>query len=132
MKSKFFGHALWQLQRPRKQHVIQYIVYWRPGRVLWKFWGIVPITAQDAKTFYEADQDSLACLMMICSNGPSLHEKEEVEKFFLLSLRDSRLSRRGCRPFLVEANDPSVRLCPRPNPLFCLSFRVWRMLYSMF
>ena len=22
----------------------------------------------------------LACLMMICSNGPSLHEKEEVEK----------------------------------------------------
>jgi hypothetical protein len=20
---------------------------------------------------------------------------------------------------------------PRPNPLFCLSFRVWRMLYSM-
>ena len=23
----------------------------------------------------------LACLMMICSNGPSLHEKEEVEKF---------------------------------------------------
>jgi hypothetical protein len=28
--------------------------------------------------------------------------------FFLLSLRDSRLSRRGCRPILVEANDPSV------------------------
>ena len=28
--------------------------------------------------------DSLvACLMMICSNGPSLHEKEEVEKFLL-------------------------------------------------
>ena len=25
----------------------------------------------------------LACLMMICSNGPSLHEKEEVEKFLL-------------------------------------------------
>jgi len=23
------------------------------------------------------------CLMMICSNGPSLHEKEEVEKFLL-------------------------------------------------
>jgi hypothetical protein len=25
----------------------------------------------------------LACLMMICSNSPSLHEKEEVEKFLL-------------------------------------------------
>jgi hypothetical protein len=25
----------------------------------------------------------LACLMMICSNNPSLHEKEEVEKFLL-------------------------------------------------
>jgi hypothetical protein len=25
----------------------------------------------------------LACLIMICSNGPSLHEKEEVEKFLL-------------------------------------------------
>jgi hypothetical protein len=25
----------------------------------------------------------LACLMMIHSNGPSLHEKEEVEKFLL-------------------------------------------------
>ena len=25
----------------------------------------------------------LACLMMICSNGPSLHEKEEVDKFLL-------------------------------------------------
>jgi hypothetical protein len=25
----------------------------------------------------------LACLMMICSNGPSLHEKEEVEKFLI-------------------------------------------------
>jgi hypothetical protein len=25
----------------------------------------------------------LACLMMICSNGPSLHQKEEVEKFVL-------------------------------------------------
>jgi hypothetical protein len=27
--------------------------------VLRKFWGIVPITAQDAKTIYEADKDSL-------------------------------------------------------------------------
>jgi hypothetical protein len=67
--------------------------------------------------------------------------------FFLLSLRDSGLSRRGCRPCLylrlrpclylrlrpclLEANDPSVRLRPRPNPLFCLSFRVWGMFYSM-
>jgi hypothetical protein len=25
----------------------------------------------------------LACLMMICSNGPSLHQKEEVENFLL-------------------------------------------------
>jgi hypothetical protein len=32
-----------------------------------------------------------------------------------------------CRPKLVETNDPSVHLRPRPNPLFCLSFRVWRM-----
>jgi hypothetical protein len=26
--------------------------------VVRKFWGIVPITAQDAKTIYEADKDS--------------------------------------------------------------------------
>jgi hypothetical protein len=39
-------------------------------------------------------------------------------------------SRRGCRP-TPTLNDPSVRLRPRPNPLFCLSFWVWRMLYSM-
>jgi len=51
--------------------------------------------------------------------------------FFLLSLRDSRLSRRGCRPGLLQESDPRVRLRPRPNPLFCLSFRVWRMFYSM-
>jgi hypothetical protein len=194
MKSKFFGHALDEATaKTKNQHVIQYISYWRRGRVLRKFWGIVPITAQDAKTIYEADKDSLlyltdgdevvlhkghmgmgrdgavisgkntgvaarykqnhprvmmnhcachksslsaadgaagvpelavfdhqvksfynffghsvdlrtmhshvqqrmqetvrhltclmmACLMMICSNGPSLHEKEEVEKFLL-------------------------------------------------
>ena len=43
--------------------------------------------------------------------------------FFLLSLRDSRLSRGGCSPEVV-APTRSVRLRPRPNPLFCLSFRV--------
>ena len=32
---------------------------------------------------------------------------------------------------LVEANNPSVRLRPRPIPLFCLSFLVWRMFYSI-
>ena len=32
---------------------------------------------------------------------------------------------------LLLAKDPSVHLRPRPNPLFCLSFRVWRMFYSM-
>jgi hypothetical protein len=42
--------------------VIQYISYWRRGRVLRKFWGIVPITAQDAKTIYEADKASLLYL----------------------------------------------------------------------
>jgi hypothetical protein len=46
--------------------VIQYISYWSRGRVLWKFWGIVPITvklaAQDAKTIYESDKDSLLYL----------------------------------------------------------------------
>ena len=84
MKSKFFGHTLDEATaKTKKQHVIQYISYWRRGRVLRKFWGIVPITAQDAKTVYESDQDSLACLMMICSNGPSLDQKEVVEKFLL-------------------------------------------------
>jgi hypothetical protein len=67
----------------------------------------------------------LACLIMICSNGPSLHRRR-WRNLFLLSLRDSRLSRRGCRS-TPTLNDPSVRLRPRPNPLFCLSFRVWRM-----
>ena len=35
----------------------------------------------------------------------------------MLSLQDSRLSRRGCRP-TPTLNDPSVRERPRPNPLF--------------
>jgi hypothetical protein len=43
----------------------------------------------------------LACLMMICSNGPSLHEKEEVEKFLLAVVArfkafKSRVQSRGC------------------------------------
>jgi hypothetical protein len=42
--------------------MIQYISYWRRERVLRKFWGIVPITAQDAKKIYEADKDSLLYL----------------------------------------------------------------------
>ena len=63
MKSKFFGHALDEATaKTKKQHVIQYISYWRRGRVLRKFWGIVPITAQDAKTIYEADKASLLYL----------------------------------------------------------------------
>jgi hypothetical protein len=33
---------------------------------------------------YSMGDSLLACLMMICSNGPSLHEKEEVEKFLLV------------------------------------------------
>ena len=51
--------------------------------MLRKFWGIVPITTQDAKTIYEADKASLLYLTDRDSNGPSLHEKEEVEKFLL-------------------------------------------------
>ena len=63
MKSKFFGHALDEATaKTKNQHVIQYISYWRRGRVLRKFWGIVPITAQDAKTIYEADKASLLYL----------------------------------------------------------------------
>jgi hypothetical protein len=56
-------------------------------------------------------------------------EKAYITRTFareILFLRDSRLSRRGCRP-TPTLNDPSVRLRQRPNPLFCLSFRVWRM-----
>ena len=50
MKSKFFGHALDEATtKTKKQHVIQYISYWRCGRVLRKFCGIVPLTAQDAR-----------------------------------------------------------------------------------
>jgi hypothetical protein len=47
---------------------------------------------------YSMGDSLLACLMMICSNGPSLHQKEEDRTEDLL---------------------------------FCLSFRVWRMFYSM-
>jgi hypothetical protein len=32
---------------------------------------------------HRMEDSLLACLMMICSSGPSLHEKEEVEKFLL-------------------------------------------------
>ena len=60
MKSKFFGHAVDEATaKTKKQHLIQYISYWRRGRVLRKFWGIVPITAQDAKTIYEADHSGM-------------------------------------------------------------------------
>jgi hypothetical protein len=43
----------------------------------------------------------LACLMMICSNGPSLHEKKEVEKFLLAVVArfkafKRRVPSRGC------------------------------------
>jgi hypothetical protein len=63
---------------------------------------------------YSIGDSLLACLMMMCSNGPSLNQKEEVEKFLLslLSLRDSRLSRREYRPGLLQENDPRVRLHP--------------------
>ena len=51
----------------------------------------------------------LACLMMICSNGPSLHQRRRRWTiFFLLSLRDSRLSKRKCRPGLLQENDPGA------------------------
>jgi hypothetical protein len=41
MKSKFFGHALDEATaKAKKQHVIQYISYWRHGRVFWQFWGM--------------------------------------------------------------------------------------------
>jgi hypothetical protein len=142
MKSKFFGHALDEATaKTKNQHVIQYISYWRRGRVLRKFWGIVPITAQDAKTIYKADKDSLLYLtdgdevvlhkghMGMGGDAPTAHRcmrRRRWRNFFLMPLRDSRLSRRGYRP-TPTLNDPSVRLRPRPNPLFCLSFRVWRM-----
>ncbi len=37
---------------------------------------------------YSMSDSLLACLLIIVSNGPSLDQKEEVENFFLLSLRD--------------------------------------------
>ena len=38
MKSRFFGHALDEATaKTKNQHVIQYISYWRRGRVLRKF-----------------------------------------------------------------------------------------------
>jgi len=46
---------------------------------------------------------------MICSNGPSLHQRRRRwTNFFLLSLRDSRLSKRKCRPGLLQENDPGA------------------------
>ncbi len=46
---------------------------------------------------------------MICSNGPSLHQRRRRWTiFFLLSLRDSRLSKRKCRPGLLQENDPGA------------------------
>ena len=49
----------------------------------------------------------LACLMMICSNGPSLQEKEEVEKFLLAVVArfkafKRRVPSRGCGVKLVN------------------------------
>ena len=59
----------------------------------------------------------------------SLHEKEEVEKFLLTVVArfkafKRRVQSKGCGAHPQRAYQ---RLRPRPNPLFCLSFRVWRM-----
>jgi hypothetical protein len=52
----------------------------------------------DLVILIEIEGVSLACLMMICSNGPSLHEKEEVEKFLLAVVaRFKAFKRRGPR-----------------------------------
>ena len=52
IKCKFFGQALDEATaKTKSQHVIQYISYWRRGRVIRRFWGFVPITAQDTKQF---------------------------------------------------------------------------------
>ena len=59
-KSKFHSHVLDEATaRTKKQHLIQYISYWKGGRVIRLYWNIVPIKAQDAKTVYEADKSSL-------------------------------------------------------------------------
>jgi hypothetical protein len=57
----------------------------------------------DDKTFkrHSMGDSLLACLMMIHSNGPSLHEKEEVEKFLLAVVArfkafKRRVQSRGC------------------------------------
>ena len=91
----------------------------------------------DDKTFkrHRMGDSLLACLMMIHSNGPSLHEKEEVEKFLLAVVArfkafKRRVPSKGCGRH-PQPPTRSVRLRPRPNPLFCLSFRVCRMFYSM-
>ena len=99
--------------------------------MLWKFWGIVPITAQDAKTFYEADQDSLACLMMICSNGPSLDLKEVVEKFLLAVVARFQAFKKRVPSMSSVGKRPQRSSASKGKSSVMSSFRVWRMLSSM-
>ena len=79
-------------------------------------------------------------------NGPSLDQKEEVEKFLLAVVARFKAFKKrmpsnsfaGKRPQRASASKAKssvlselLRLRPRPNPLFYLSVWVWRMFYSM-
>jgi len=56
-------------------------------------------------------------------NGPSLDQKEEVEKFLLAVVARFKAFKKRM-PSNSFAGKRPQRLRPRPNPLFCLSFCV--------
>jgi hypothetical protein len=74
---------------------------------------------------YSIGDSLLACLMMMCSNGPSLNQKEEVEKFLLAVVARFKTFKKRvpARSFAGKRPQGASASC-RPNPLFCPSFRV--------
>ena len=80
---------------------------------------------------YSMGDSLLACLMMICSNGPSLDQKEEVEKFLLAVVAQFKSFKKKVPSKSFVGKRPRCASASKPNLLFCLSFQVWSMFYSM-
>ena len=61
--SRFLGHAIDETtDKSHTQHLIQYISYWWKGKLESRFWNIVPIDAQDARSIFDSDVESLLTL----------------------------------------------------------------------
>jgi hypothetical protein len=68
----------------------------------------------------------LACLMMICSNGLSLDQKEEMEKFLLAVVARFKAFKKRVPSNSFVGKRPQRASASTAKSFVCLSFRVWR------